>query len=1392
MGIKGLTKLLADNAPKAMKEQKFESYFGRKIAIDASMSIYQFLIVVGRSGTEMLTNEAGEVTSYVFDGKPPDLKKQELAKRYSKRADATEDLSDALEVTKQHNEDCKKLLKLMGVPVIEAPSEAEAQCAELCKADKVYAVASEDMDSLTFGAPRFLRHLMDPSSKKIPVMEFEVSKVLEELNLTMDQFIDLCILSGCDYCDSIRGIGGQTALKLIRQHGSIENILENINKERYQIPDDWPYQEARRLFKEPSVFADDNQLELKWSPPDEEETTQKTVKESANKKTKAGVDHYGKLYGLRPGWIAARLNDISDAQWRNFRSNLPILTMVFGIFTLVANVLRTSLSLKAHGMSIVWLLISLTYLLYLHGACVIFVLTIASANFCLVKVCFLRAFDISFSVFASISHIDLRPNRTGNEGLWSLVTIFGRTRYFSLLLWIFNLSFLVCNRIYEGYRFSSFGDRWAYLDNFRGTFRWHICFNFVVLRMISFGYDYHWADQYNQFDQKERRVTNDKFSFPIYLCYLVYAPLYIAGPIISFNAFASQLDSSQNIYLSREVIWYGFRWVFSVFLMELMTHLFYYNAFAISGVWKQLSPMDIFIIGYGVLNFMWLKFFLIWRYFRFWSLINGIVPPENMPRCLNNCCNLESFWKNWHASFNKWLVRYVYIPLGGSQKKVLNVWVIFTFVAVWHDLEWCRVLSGNLFSVNLVCCWCNNYNLPNGLLTLGGLLITFYVGTKLMFHIADAKQRKDRNFIFPRMVAPSTSSHGLFHGSSIDSFGQTIKSRGTSSIHPLFGTSTPSGSPTGASAFASKISSPFGSTSLGFGGFKGTASNPGTGNECQGSKLASYYETPEVNGTNSGYSVGKIKSISAMPAFRAKSHVELRSEDYNLHKGSTCSIKNQGNAFEQPSSHFCPSTPSVPSSISLVGFGGGLAFGTATAAQVSDSPVKPPIGSTGRDFGVWLSSGTGGSIGHSNGNQAPRNSASRVSSTTIFGAPNNSGIGFNPTPTVFHSPSAHGSTSSIFDVSNMPSFSPGIASSGFSSSMLGFPSTSLFEGVSTSASQVSTTPGVSIRSIPSFWSTSVSLGSRLSGPQSNCALGAPTTSNFSVSSTSGFLFSSASASASGNSNIFGIQSSSGSQGATTLESIVGNQYRGSRVAPYSATRELGGPNNWYSVEKIQSISAMPRYKDKSHEELRSQDYELDGQTPWCQRSSGSDCLKSSDTPADFLSCPPLPHHPSVNSPCHPFKSNLSAPRSQAFITPNSTIFTVPTLYPHLSPITPTKLYPPLSRSFIAQPTPVASMTTSTPNLKLSSLVPISELMPTNSWQLSTMPTTFPCPSASMFSSSKPSSTVVTALGPWPSVLNPSQPGQAAEETHPPSTYNLSQPSLFAIFFISDILFHSCN
>merc|ERR1712012_1273705 len=148
-----------------------------------------------RSEGAQLTNADGETTShlmgtfyrtirmvengikpvYVFDGKPPTMKSGELEKRKKKREDAEAALAKAKEegnmeeVDKQnrrlvkvgtnHVNDCKKLLELMGVPYVSAPCEAEAQCAELVKSGKVYAVGTEDMDALTFGSKVLLRHL---------------------------------------------------------------------------------------------------------------------------------------------------------------------------------------------------------------------------------------------------------------------------------------------------------------------------------------------------------------------------------------------------------------------------------------------------------------------------------------------------------------------------------------------------------------------------------------------------------------------------------------------------------------------------------------------------------------------------------------------------------------------------------------------------------------------------------------------------------------------------------------------------------------------------------------------------------------------------------------------------------------------------------------------------------------------------------------------------------------------------------------------------------------------------------------------------------------------------------------------------------------------------------
>lgn len=229
------------------------------------MCLYQFLIAVRQDGAQ-LTSEDGETTShlmgmfnrtnrminhgikpvYVFDGKPPDMKSGELEKRSERRAEAEKALTEAKEkgdekevdkferrlvkVTKQQNDEAKRLLGLMGVPFVEAPCEAEAQCAQLVKAGKVFGTVTEDMDALTFGSTILLRHMLAPESKKLPVKEFHLPRILEEMKLSEEEFIDLCILLGCDYCGTIRGVGPKKAVELIKQYKNIETILENIDQ----------------------------------------------------------------------------------------------------------------------------------------------------------------------------------------------------------------------------------------------------------------------------------------------------------------------------------------------------------------------------------------------------------------------------------------------------------------------------------------------------------------------------------------------------------------------------------------------------------------------------------------------------------------------------------------------------------------------------------------------------------------------------------------------------------------------------------------------------------------------------------------------------------------------------------------------------------------------------------------------------------------------------------------------------------------------------------------------------------------------------------------------------------------------------------------------------------
>ncbi|KAJ8591926.1 PIN domain-like protein [Rhizopogon salebrosus TDB-379] len=323
MGIKGLTALISEHAPKAFTEHDIKTLFGRKVAIDASMSIYQFLIAVRQKDGEMLTNDAGETTShlmgffyrtirivengikpaYVFDGKPPELKSGVLSKRFERREEAKEEGEEAKEtgtaedvdrfsrrtvkVTKEHNEECRRLLKLMGIPVIVAPSEAEAQCAELARGGKVYAAGSEDMDTLTFNAPILYRHLTFSEAKKAPISEINLQKALEGLEMDMSKFIDLCILLGCDYLEPIRGVGPKSALKLIREYGGLAGVVEHLRERQaekeekvadaedgakkkkggIQVPEEWPWEEAKKLFEQPDVLPA-SEVELEWKNPD--------------------------------------------------------------------------------------------------------------------------------------------------------------------------------------------------------------------------------------------------------------------------------------------------------------------------------------------------------------------------------------------------------------------------------------------------------------------------------------------------------------------------------------------------------------------------------------------------------------------------------------------------------------------------------------------------------------------------------------------------------------------------------------------------------------------------------------------------------------------------------------------------------------------------------------------------------------------------------------------------------------------------------------------------------------------------------------------------------------------------------------------------------------------
>ncbi len=189
--------------------------------------------------------------------------------------------------------------------------------------------------------------------------------------------------------------------------------------------------------------------------------------------------------------------------------------------------------------------------------------------------------------------------------------------------------------------------------------------------------------------------VND-YSFRNYVAYAIYAPLYLTGPIMTFNDYISQAKHRPSSIEKPRTIRYGVRFVLVLLAMELILHYDYVGAISkASPVWSDYTAAQLSLLSFFNLHLIWLKLLLPWRLSRLWALIDGMDPPENMTRCVSNNYSTQQFWRAWHRSYSRWLVRYLFVPLGGSSfrnwraiaRSIVTYICVFTFVALWHDIQ---------------------------------------------------------------------------------------------------------------------------------------------------------------------------------------------------------------------------------------------------------------------------------------------------------------------------------------------------------------------------------------------------------------------------------------------------------------------------------------------------------------------------------------------------------------------------------------------------------------------------------------------------------------------------------------------------------------------------------
>ena len=287
----------------------FEDLRDKTIAIDAHNVLYQFLSSIRQRDGTPLKNSKGEITShlsglfhrtanmveakirpvYIFDGKPHPLKAKTLEDRRKRKEQAEKEWKKAIEagdlakarvkaqqtsrLTDEMINQSKELLKALGIPFIQAPSEGETQASYMVKKDDAYAVGSQDYDCLLVGSPVLVRNLTSSGKRKLPGKEaytnvyprqIRLNPNLKTLEIKHEQLVDMAILIGTDFNDGIKGIGPKKSLKLIKENNNIENILSKHDFEN--PPSSNEIKEIRKIFLKPNVTDDYN---IEWNIPDE-------------------------------------------------------------------------------------------------------------------------------------------------------------------------------------------------------------------------------------------------------------------------------------------------------------------------------------------------------------------------------------------------------------------------------------------------------------------------------------------------------------------------------------------------------------------------------------------------------------------------------------------------------------------------------------------------------------------------------------------------------------------------------------------------------------------------------------------------------------------------------------------------------------------------------------------------------------------------------------------------------------------------------------------------------------------------------------------------------------------------------------------------------------------